>query len=69
MMTMEQLERLNRGERVVTYEMTVVKPGRLPVVGEYRYLAPCVQSPSDPGSMIPLRPQRVIWTGKSWVLA
>jgi len=65
----EQLEKLNHGGHVVTYELAQVAPDRRPVVGELRYLVPLVPSPAEPlASMVPLAPAEILWNGARWVL-
>ncbi|SHG87725.1 hypothetical protein [Bradyrhizobium erythrophlei] len=69
MMAMQQIAKLNRGEQVLTYQLVPIAP-RKPVVGELRYIVPLVPNPAEPlAQMFPLRPQRIAWTGKEWVLA
>ncbi len=63
-----QIERLNAGKLAITYEMAVVPPDRQPVTGEVRYIIPLAPSSAEPlAAMVPLRPVRIIWTGKHWV--
>ena len=48
MMAVQQIEKLNRGEQVPTYELLQVNPSREPVVGELRYVVPLVPNPAEP---------------------
>jgi hypothetical protein len=69
-MIMQQIEKLNRGERVATYQLVQVDPARKPVVGEVRYMVPLAPNPAEPlAQMLPLRPVQMVWTGAEWVLA
>ena len=64
----EMIERINRGEHVVTYEMVHVRPDRAPVSGEIRYIVPLVPARWEPlASMMPLDPVRIIWDGAKWI--
>ena len=66
----EQLDKLNHGGHVVTYQLTQVAPDRPPVVGELRYIVPLVPSPAEPlASMVPLAPVEILWSGERWVRA
>jgi hypothetical protein len=66
----QQIEKLNRGEHVPTYQMVQVAHLRSPITGELRYLQPFVPAPGEPlASMVPLRPVRIVWTGEKWGLA
>lgn len=61
------LDRLNRGERVVTYQMVQVPPQNRPITGEVRWLQPMIPSPADPlAAVVPLMPAGIIWDGAEW---
>jgi hypothetical protein len=61
----EQLDTLNHGGHVITYELTQVAPDRRPVLGELRYLVPLVPSPAEPlAAMVPLAPVPILWNAK-----
>lgn len=63
----EQIQKLNRGEHVVTYQFVQVPP-RVPVVGELRFVFPLLPSPWEPlASMIHGNPVAILWTGEEWV--
>jgi hypothetical protein len=69
MMAMQQIEKLNRGEQVLTYQLVPVAPHK-PVVGELRYIVPLIPNPAEPlAQLLPLRPQRIVWTGARWEIA
>jgi hypothetical protein len=66
----DELKKLNRGGHVVTYELAQVRPDRVPVIGELRYLLPLVPSPAEPlASMVPLPPVEILWNGARSVRA
>ena len=63
----KMLEKLNRGEHVVTYELAQVRPARKPVIGEIRYLMPLIPMPGEPlASMMLSNPLRIIYDGEKW---
>lgn len=62
------LDKLNRGEHVVTWEMLQVRPDRTPVTGEIRFIIPWIPSPAEPlAALIPANPIQIIWNGKQWL--
>ena len=64
----DDIDRLNNGEHVVTYEMLQVQPGRKPVTGEIRFVVPLLPSPAEPlAAMVLSDPLRIIWNGNRWV--
>jgi hypothetical protein len=64
----EQIDKLNRGEYVTTYELVVVMPDRTRVAGEVRYIIPLVPNPAEPlAQMWPLDPVRIVWDGEKWI--
>jgi len=64
----EMIEKLNRGEHVITYQLVHVMPDRQPIVGEKRYIVPLVPMPGEPlASMMPLEPVSIIWDGTKWL--
>ncbi|WP_166297193.1 hypothetical protein [Bradyrhizobium sp. 2S1] len=65
----DQIKALNSGERAVTYEMRSVDMGRVPVLGEWRYVIGWGPIPGDPGAMLPTEMVRIIWTGGEWVVS
>jgi hypothetical protein len=63
----EMIDKLNRGEHVITYEMLPVQP-RAPVIGEMRYVIPLLPMPGEPlASMIHGDPILIIWDGTKWI--
>lgn len=64
---MIEIEKLNRGEYVVTYKMVQVQPDHKPVTGEIRYLMPLIPSPSEPlASMMLSDPICIVWDSVKW---
>lgn len=66
MMTYQQIEALNNGELITTYDLVETEP-REPLMGEIRYLIPTMPAPWEPlAALMPLSPARIIFDGKQW---
>ncbi len=68
-MIAEMIDKLNRGEHIITYELVhVMMPNRTRIVGEIRYIVPLVSMPGESlASMMPLDPVKIIWDGTKWL--
>ena len=69
MILAQQIEKLNKGEHVVTYQLVQVDPTRKPVTGELRRIILLGPAPWEPlASMVPVGEAQIIWNGADWVL-